>query len=59
MSCQASGLPVNFSPIQRLTEPLPPPGLAYTGTVIVGEYEVLRGKADGFHLKLTELVNRS
>jgi hypothetical protein len=35
------------------------PGFAYSGTVIVGEYEVLRGKADGFHLELMELFNRS
>jgi hypothetical protein len=59
MGSQTSSLAVNFGPFQRLTEPLPPSGLTKSRTVIVGEDEVLRGKADGFQLKLMEFVDRS
>ena len=59
VSRQASSLPVNSGPIQRLAEPFSPPGLTNPRTIIIGEYEVLRSKADGFHLKLIEFVNRS
>jgi hypothetical protein len=59
VSRQATSLPVDSGPLQRLAEPFSPPRLAKAGALIVGEYEALRGKADGFNFKRMELLDRS